>query len=565
MRKITFVLLVTLLMSLAVGTAWASDPLGTGAWGTGTDRGSDPWTYIEENGENGIPDGNPDGAGRNRAYYGSAANGPGFGSSFWSYADTKDSTRRAEGSYKAFLGQNGYDEQGVPMTSDLGTYSDSDPWISGSTGPHGGYSTTSNNCKTCHAVHRAGGAFKLMRSDSADDACSYCHVDDHRHASRQAYNGGSSGIYTQNGHTVGAGRSIPDSSVRQWLEPMTLSALADDADNNVSWSLRVRRYETERMKLFVYTSNASSRHEGTSTPEALGDYRYGPTLLTCMSCHQPHNATNLVWKPVNGGGGGFPNGYKLLRASPSGSLLSDTTTPDRQPNTFLGQLTGQTDLFKVTAPETDPGVANTGHDLGKSASQDDSQTADAVYTTWTQWKGAQGNYETTMTQFDESATMLSFWCADCHNLNIASNGETPIAQGTEDTASVAATFRTGSYGYGGETYSGGRYHTDRSHTAGTYYAPCMSCHRTAGEGGRTSGNLAGWESTATPADLTSITCNRCHYRTQYETDNADPSFDFPHSGADQSTKLLFDWYDDSNGEALDSVCRYCHNLMGTDM
>jgi hypothetical protein len=34
-----------------------------------------------------------------------------------------------------------------------------------------------------------------------------------------------------------------------------------------------------------------------------------------MSCHQPHNAQELVWKPADA-----PEGYKLLRLSPSGSV-----------------------------------------------------------------------------------------------------------------------------------------------------------------------------------------------------------------------------------------------------
>lgn len=43
--------------------------------------------------------------------------------------------------------------------------------------PHGGYTTTSNKCKYCHAVHLAEGSYKLTRANSVYEACDYCHGD----------------------------------------------------------------------------------------------------------------------------------------------------------------------------------------------------------------------------------------------------------------------------------------------------------------------------------------------------------------------------------------------------
>ncbi|MBF4508910.1 MAG: hypothetical protein ISP10_00315, partial [Aeromicrobium sp.] len=73
------------------------------------------------------------------------------GMSQWSYQDLADSTPKYEGGYAAYGGVSGY-------------YAD----------PHGGYDTTTNKCKVCHAVHRAEGAYYLLRADSQDDACDYC-------------------------------------------------------------------------------------------------------------------------------------------------------------------------------------------------------------------------------------------------------------------------------------------------------------------------------------------------------------------------------------------------------
>ncbi len=42
-------------------------------------------------------------------------------------------------------------------------------------GPHGGYLTSTHKCRECHAVHRAAGKFKLMRANTRFEACDWCH------------------------------------------------------------------------------------------------------------------------------------------------------------------------------------------------------------------------------------------------------------------------------------------------------------------------------------------------------------------------------------------------------
>jgi len=41
--------------------------------------------------------------------------------------------------------------------------------------PHGRYTTSSNKCRECHAVHRARGRYMLTRADDEYTACDYCH------------------------------------------------------------------------------------------------------------------------------------------------------------------------------------------------------------------------------------------------------------------------------------------------------------------------------------------------------------------------------------------------------
>lgn len=43
--------------------------------------------------------------------------------------------------------------------------------------PHGGYTTTTNKCKYCHAVHLAEGSFMLTRANTVYESCDYCHGD----------------------------------------------------------------------------------------------------------------------------------------------------------------------------------------------------------------------------------------------------------------------------------------------------------------------------------------------------------------------------------------------------
>ncbi|MHB1340771.1 MAG: hypothetical protein ACYC77_02000 [Coriobacteriia bacterium] len=42
-------------------------------------------------------------------------------------------------------------------------------------GPHGGYTTTTNKCQDCHSTHYASGSFMLLRASSREAACDYCH------------------------------------------------------------------------------------------------------------------------------------------------------------------------------------------------------------------------------------------------------------------------------------------------------------------------------------------------------------------------------------------------------
>ena len=48
--------------------------------------------------------------------------------------------------------------------------------IASHSGPHGGYTTSTNKCADCHSTHYAVGSFVLTRADSRETVCDFCHA-----------------------------------------------------------------------------------------------------------------------------------------------------------------------------------------------------------------------------------------------------------------------------------------------------------------------------------------------------------------------------------------------------
>jgi hypothetical protein len=211
------------------------------------------------------------------------------GPSRWSYQDASDATAKREGGYALF------NDPGLASTysSEGADYSIGGGWVDQSkfatAGPHGGYDTSTNKCKVCHAVHRAEGTYYLLRANSIDDACNYCHIDS-PHSRKEVYTGNDAGIYTPNGHTMGASSRIPDSTVYQESVTVTLQGT----------SVKVRTYNEAKKQMFrvQWYGRSPLGHPtlGGLTQPQFG--KTGPTPLNCSSCHQVHNATSQIWQPA---------------------------------------------------------------------------------------------------------------------------------------------------------------------------------------------------------------------------------------------------------------------------
>jgi hypothetical protein len=446
------------------------------------------------------------------------------GSSLWTYQDGHDAAAKPEGGYAPF------DD---PAESQYAV------------NPHGGYDDGTNKCKICHAVHRAEGAYYLLRSDTQDDACNYCHIGGGAHSELIVYDNG--GISTSNGHTIGSSAIIPDSSVKQWTQTVTLSTV-DANGAPLTEDVQVRAYDQKRNEMFRF-----AKHHGQSAVSTgrNGYMRIGPFALRCMSCHQQHNATNMVWKPTNMmTGTPLTAGYKLLRLSPSASIQGTATEtvggvsyPVNYDNgmenyTSYDEYDPANGKFFVNAanvvkvPETTMTASNTG-------------PGHTIYTTFTGSEASHGEIRDpqTMNQY-----AISAWCADCHNLDIGYwKGLTNEELG----------FRS---------------HADRTHPApytGAYNGPgqCYSCHR----------NDLPNAPTTSGYDATRAACEECHFGTgSYRVNKA--GSDFPHSGDSNSIKLLgrTTAHMDASGARvvntsgtvtennIDGVCLRCHTGIGTN-
>ena len=162
---------------------------------------------------------------------------PTTGRSVWGYKDLADSAVKYEGGYAAFSN-----------TEFAGDYDN----------PHGGYDTATNKCKVCHAVHRAEGAYYLLRADSQDDACDYCHIGGSAHSSKVVYDLNSAGTATPTG-TPSAPRPTsptprsPSGPKRSPSRPWTPTALRSTE------TIEVRAYDEQKNDMYRF-----ARHHGHS-------------------------------------------------------------------------------------------------------------------------------------------------------------------------------------------------------------------------------------------------------------------------------------------------------------
>lgn len=219
--------------------------------------------------------------------------------------------------------------------------------------PHGGYSATSNKCKTCHAVHGATGTYKLLRATSADDACDFCHVGAGAHTDKLVYGYASDNPETaptaiNNGHTIGHIYSptspIPDSTSTASSASGTLVC---NRCHSVHGANAISFGDGKRMIL------RNNPLDDTTTPpvtDTASNWGSDPLKVVqfCQKCHNansgssshPYAAANntTAWADAhlcsdchNAQGqphAAIQNGYKMLTGRSSGESVTASNLDD---------------------------------------------------------------------------------------------------------------------------------------------------------------------------------------------------------------------------------------------
>lgn len=151
--------------------------------------------------------------------------------------------------------------------------------------PHGGYSNSTNRCKTCHATHLAEGSYRLLRVSSSSTECDYCHKDPTGIISTTTKVDGS----TTEGHTMGA-----------WASTKAPDETDTDAFVADSGGLKCADCHTVHDNNTVALVDLGSTHMLKENPDGYGSAFTSSDYLTewCADCHGANRGLHTVGKTV---------------------------------------------------------------------------------------------------------------------------------------------------------------------------------------------------------------------------------------------------------------------------
>lgn len=153
--------------------------------------------------------------------------------------------------------------------------------------PHGGYTSSTNRCKTCHAVHLAEGSYRLLRVSASSTECDYCHKNPSGIISTATKVKGD----TPEGHTMGSGASqtAPD-------ETDTDAFVADGGGLKCADCHSVHDNNTVQLADMSSTNMLKENPDGNGSAFTSSNYQ----TEWCADCHGANRGLYNMAKTVGG-------------------------------------------------------------------------------------------------------------------------------------------------------------------------------------------------------------------------------------------------------------------------
>ncbi len=185
----------------------------------------------------------------------------------------------------------GYNDGGVNFNTglDSGVYAGNAGLYTRTTGyfsgPHGGYTTTTNKCQDCHSTHYATGSYKLLRASAAGAACDFCH----------GGGGGSTvNIMMDNAYTKVVGDDVSD-------------GVADLSATNGPGTGHTLGYA------------------GSAPADIKPAFSAGTDGFACFNCHSPHGNSARIMTTFSNPGRAMGKSSSVVATSAGGVGNSDGT------------------------------------------------------------------------------------------------------------------------------------------------------------------------------------------------------------------------------------------------
>ena len=336
------------------------------------------------------------------------------------------------------LGIDGYNYNDAQDYTDDGTMTGTGLYTSG---PHGGYLTATHKCRECHAVHRAAGKFKLLRSDTRFEACDWCHGTGAGSGFNIQMDNDDNYITEYNtGHTMGFGISsgkwkAPDDTYPAFTPNYWLGGFSCfDCHSPHANPARMLGYNDAGVAVGLEVTNIASPKYGQIlgvVNSGHGQTTYGDASaseLPCLDCHWKSRST--AWGDLALTHNPFPvyrSGSWLLIKNPDREIATRAETGIAYFDLDSGNST--TDV--AVGQEISDRIAATSQVINGVATvtaglfhQFDTDTPYPVSKLAIDWNSPVGIplYDETSSGFDLRATVKKVWsvdefCTDCHDGN----------------------------------------------------------------------------------------------------------------------------------------------------